>query len=174
MTTIKIFLQLSLTPPYTKLKLGKNSSYARLTLFVEWREGLGLCDLENSQKYWSVPRLLSMIVVSMRGSPILRKPRCVRNFGIIPPISFFFDLNLRPSLSIKTQIYYHIIQISIECTSQKSWEMPRQMFSICPYAENRLKCNLVPRVFLFSTGGDILENKKTLGTRLDWRIPNWI
>ena len=69
MTTIKIFLQLSLTPPYTKLKLGKNSSYARLTLFVEWREGLGLCDLENAQKYWSVPRLLSMIVVSMRGTP---------------------------------------------------------------------------------------------------------
>ena len=30
----KIFLQFSLPPPYTKLKLGKSSGYTRPTLFV--------------------------------------------------------------------------------------------------------------------------------------------
>ena len=30
----EIFLQFSLPPPYTKLKLGKNSGYTRPTLFV--------------------------------------------------------------------------------------------------------------------------------------------
>ena len=66
----KIFLQFSFPPPYTKLKLGKkNSWYTRPTLFVGWEEGLGLCELKNAQKNWSVPGLLSMIVVSMRGSP---------------------------------------------------------------------------------------------------------
>ena len=46
----KIFLHFSLPPPYTKLKLGKNSGSTRPRLFVGWGEGLDLC----------VPRLLSM------------------------------------------------------------------------------------------------------------------
>ena len=44
----EIFLQFSLPPPYTKLKLGKNSGYTRPTLFVGWVEGLDLCELENA------------------------------------------------------------------------------------------------------------------------------
>ena len=44
----EIFLQFSLTPPYKKLKLGKNSGYTRPTLFVGWGEGMGLCELENA------------------------------------------------------------------------------------------------------------------------------
>ena len=47
----EISLQFSLPPPYTKLKLGQNSGYTRVTLFVGWGEGLDLC-----------PRLLSIIV----------------------------------------------------------------------------------------------------------------
>ena len=35
-------------PSYTKLKVGKNSVYTRPTLFVGWREGLDLCELENA------------------------------------------------------------------------------------------------------------------------------
>ena len=58
------FLQFSLPPPYTKLKLGKNSGYARSTLFVGWGEELDLCELENGPE--SVPTLLSMIVALVR------------------------------------------------------------------------------------------------------------
>ena len=58
----KIFLQFSLLPPYTKLKLGKNAGYMRPTLFVGWGEGLDLCELENASEMQSVARLLSMIV----------------------------------------------------------------------------------------------------------------
>ena len=58
----EIFLQFSLPPPYTKLKLGKNSGYMRPTLFVGWGEWLDLCELENASEMQSVPRLLSMIV----------------------------------------------------------------------------------------------------------------
>ena len=60
----EIFLQFSLPPPYKKLKLEKNSGYTRPTLFVGWREGLDLCELENTQKRKRVPRLLSIIVGS--------------------------------------------------------------------------------------------------------------
>ena len=59
---LEIFSQFSFPPPNTNLKLGKNSGYTRPTLFVEWGEGLDLCELENTQKRKSVPRLLSMIV----------------------------------------------------------------------------------------------------------------
>ena len=44
----EIFLQFSLPPPYTKLKLGKNFGYTCPTLFVGWGEGLHLCELENA------------------------------------------------------------------------------------------------------------------------------
>ena len=44
----EIFLQSSLHPPYTKLKLGKNSGYTRPILFVGWGEVLNLCELENA------------------------------------------------------------------------------------------------------------------------------
>ena len=44
----EIFLQFSLPPPYTMLKLGQNSGYTRPTLFVGWGEGLDLCELENA------------------------------------------------------------------------------------------------------------------------------
>ena len=47
----------------------KNSWYTRPTLFVGWEEGLGPCELENAEKYSSVPRLFSTIVVRMRGIP---------------------------------------------------------------------------------------------------------
>ena len=44
----EIFLQFSLPPPYAKLKLRNNSGYTRPTLFVRWREGLDLSELENA------------------------------------------------------------------------------------------------------------------------------
>ena len=52
----KIFLQFSLPPPYTKLKLGKNSGYTRPTLFVGWGEGLDLCELENAPETQKCPK----------------------------------------------------------------------------------------------------------------------
>ena len=58
------FLQFSLPPPYTKLKLEKNSGYRRPTLFVGWGEGLDLCELENATEMKVNPILLSMIVPS--------------------------------------------------------------------------------------------------------------
>ena len=44
----EIFLQFSLPPPYTKLKLRKNSGLTRPILFVGWGEGLDLRELENA------------------------------------------------------------------------------------------------------------------------------
>ena len=58
----EIFLQFSLPPPYTKLKLGKNSGYMHPTMFVGWGEGLDLCELENASETQRIPRLLSMII----------------------------------------------------------------------------------------------------------------
>ena len=52
----EIFLQFSLPPPYTKLKLGKNSGYRRQTLFVGWREGLDLCELQNAPETQKCPK----------------------------------------------------------------------------------------------------------------------
>ena len=52
----EILLQFSLPPPYTKLKLGKNSGYTRPTLFVEWGEGLDLCELENAPETQKCPK----------------------------------------------------------------------------------------------------------------------
>ena len=60
----EIFLQFSLPPPYTKLKLRKNSGLTRPILFVVWGEGLDLRELENAPEPQSVPRLLSMIAES--------------------------------------------------------------------------------------------------------------
>ena len=42
---LEIFLQFALPPPYTKLKLEKNSGYTRPRLFVGWGEGLDLWEL---------------------------------------------------------------------------------------------------------------------------------
>ena len=42
------FLAVLPPPPYTKLKLRNNSGYTRPTLFVRWREGLDLSELENA------------------------------------------------------------------------------------------------------------------------------
>ena len=58
----EIFLQFFLPPPYTKLKLGKNSGYTRSKLL--WGEGRGwtCVNWKTFQKCKSVPRLLSMIV----------------------------------------------------------------------------------------------------------------
>ena len=44
----EIFLQFSLPPPYTKLKLETISGYTSPTLFVRCGEGLDLCELENA------------------------------------------------------------------------------------------------------------------------------
>ena len=52
----EIFLQFSLPPPYTKLKLGKNSGYTRPTLFVGWGEGSDLCELENAPETQKCPK----------------------------------------------------------------------------------------------------------------------
>ena len=52
----KIFLQFSLPPPYTKLKLGKSSGYTRPTLFVGWGEELDLCELENAPETQKCPK----------------------------------------------------------------------------------------------------------------------
>ena len=71
------FLQLSFPPPYTKLKLGKNSGCTRPTLFVRWGEGLDLCELENAHKCENVPRLLFMIVWKRGGK---KKKAVLRGF----------------------------------------------------------------------------------------------
>ena len=52
----EIFLPFSLPPPYTKLKLGKNSGYTRPTLFVGWGEGWDLCELENARETQKCPK----------------------------------------------------------------------------------------------------------------------
>ena len=44
------------TPPYTKLKLGKNSGYTRPTLFVGGGEGLELYELENAPETRKCPK----------------------------------------------------------------------------------------------------------------------
>ena len=52
----EIFLQFSLPPTYTKLKLGKKSGYTRPTLFVGWGERLDLCELENAPETQKCPK----------------------------------------------------------------------------------------------------------------------
>ena len=52
----EIFLQFSLPPPYTKLKLGKNSGYTRPASFLGRGEGLDLCELENSPETQKCPK----------------------------------------------------------------------------------------------------------------------
>ena len=47
-------------PPYTKLKLGKNSGYTRPTLFVGWGEGLDLCELENAPDTQKCPKTFEL------------------------------------------------------------------------------------------------------------------
>ena len=51
----EIFLHFSFPPPYTQLKLGKNSGYTRPTLFVGWGEG-DLCELENAPETQKCPK----------------------------------------------------------------------------------------------------------------------
>ena len=58
----KISLQLSLPPPYTKLKQGKNSGYTRPTLFVVEGRGWTCVNWKTPQECKSVSRLLSMVV----------------------------------------------------------------------------------------------------------------
>ena len=55
-TVFRIFLQFSLPPPFTKLKLGKNSGYTRPTLFVGWGEGFDLCELVNTPEMQKCPK----------------------------------------------------------------------------------------------------------------------
>ena len=52
----EIFLQFSLPPPYTKLKLRKNSGYSGPTLFVGWGEGSDLCELKNTPETQKCPK----------------------------------------------------------------------------------------------------------------------
>ena len=52
----EMFLQFSVPPPYTKLKLGKNSEYTRPTLFVGWGEGLDRWELENTPETQKCPK----------------------------------------------------------------------------------------------------------------------
>ena len=56
------FLALPPPPPYTKLKLEKNSGYTRPTLFVGKGRGWTCVNWKTPQKRKSVPRRLSMIV----------------------------------------------------------------------------------------------------------------
>ena len=55
-SVFEIFLQFSLPPPYTKLKLGKNSGYTRPTLYVGCGKGLDLCELENAPETQKCPK----------------------------------------------------------------------------------------------------------------------
>lgn len=53
------FLERSPPPPptpYTKLKLGTNSGYTRQSLFVGWRDGLGLGELGNASDMQKCPK----------------------------------------------------------------------------------------------------------------------
>ena len=52
----EIFLKFSLPPPYTKLKLGKNSGYRRPTMFVGWGQGLDLCEFQNASETQKCPK----------------------------------------------------------------------------------------------------------------------
>ena len=58
----EIFLQFTLPPPYTNLKLRRNSGYTRVQHCL-WDEGRGwtFVNWKTPQKCKSVPRLLSMI-----------------------------------------------------------------------------------------------------------------
>ena len=69
---------LAVLPPPTlyKVKTRKKFRISRPTLFVRWREGLDLCELENAQKWKSVPRPLSMIVWKRGG----KKKAILRGF----------------------------------------------------------------------------------------------
>ena len=72
----EIFLQFSLTPPYTKLKLGKILE-TRVQQCL-WGEGRGwtCVNWKTPQKLKRVPRLLSMIVV-----PIIQTSRQIRIYN---------------------------------------------------------------------------------------------
>ena len=81
----EIFLQFSLPPPYTKLKLGKNSGYTRPTLFVGWGEGLDLCELENAPEMQKCPKTFVHDCLKKRWEE-------KRQFwGVFKPVKVFFS-----------------------------------------------------------------------------------
>ena len=121
----EIFLQFSLPPPYTKLKLGKNSAYTRPTLFVGWGEGLDLCELETPQKRKTVPRLLSMIVVRVLYS--VRSPWS----AICSPCFILFEVPLSVSLVYRP--------ISTFCRYRKSPDW-KHFSSITSHYEGTISC----------------------------------
>ena len=99
----EIFLQFSLSPPYTKLKLGKNFGYMRPTLFVGWGERGWTCvNWKMPRKGKSVPRLLSMIVVYLGVK---------RNNQVIIATQFF----LKISTPLKSNILCHYSNTKIFC-----------------------------------------------------------
>ena len=80
----EILLQFSLQPPYTKLKLGKNSGYTRLTLFVGWGEGLDLCELENAPEMQKCPKTF------VHDCLIKRWEEKRQFWGVFKPVKVFF------------------------------------------------------------------------------------
>ena len=80
----EIFLQFSLPPPYTKLKLGKNSGYTRPTLFVGWGEGLYLCELENAPEMQKCPKTF------VHDCLIKRWEEKRQFWGVFKPVKVFF------------------------------------------------------------------------------------
>ena len=71
-------------PPYTKLKVGKNSGYTRPTLFVGWGEGLDLSELENASEMQKCPKTFvhDCLIKMWEGK---------RQFwGVFKPVKVFF------------------------------------------------------------------------------------
>ena len=97
----KKFLAVVPPPPYTILKLGKNSGYTHPTLFMGLGEGSGLCELENARECKSVPRLLSMIVGQIRysGTPPYDHP-VYTTTSLLRPYSF------KPNVKTIESFYY--------------------------------------------------------------------
>ena len=109
-TLFEIFLQFSLPPPYTKLKLGKNSGYTRPTLFAGWGEGLDLCELENVPEMQSVPRLLSRIVVVGLADFHFHRSWKLHAWQVLTYIhTYIHTLLLPPKGAVQEQWLYYII-----------------------------------------------------------------
>ena len=88
-SVFEIFLQFSLPPPYTKLKLGKNSGYTRPTLFVGWGEGLDLCELENAPEMQKCPKTFVHDCLKKRWEE-------KRQFwGFFKPVKVFFGILMK-------------------------------------------------------------------------------
>ena len=105
----EIFLQFSLPPPYTKLKLGKNSGYTSPTLFVWWGEGLDLCELENTPETQKCPKTFVHDCLKKRWEKrtVLRVFKPVRVFFS----GFWWKMAIEQTFSGFSEFYERVLRI---------------------------------------------------------------